>query len=72
MRLTLALTVAIAALATPVVAANYYIVQNSLDKSCAVADRAPDGKKQIKVGERTFDSKADALQGLMVAPECKP
>jgi hypothetical protein len=71
MRLTLALTVAIAALATPA-AANYYIAQSSLDKSCSVVERVPDGKKQLKVGERTFDSKADALQGLMVAPECKP
>ena len=72
MRLTLALIASIAALATPALAANYYIVQNSLDKSCSIAERVPDGKKQVKVGERTFDSKADALQGLMVAPECKP
>ena len=72
MRLTLALIVSIAALATPALAANYYIAQNSLDKSCSIAERVPDGKKPLKVGQRTFDSKADALQGLMVAPECKP
>jgi hypothetical protein len=72
MRLTLALIVSIAALATPALAANYYIVQNSLDKACSIAERAPDGKKQSKVGERTFDSKVDALKGLTVAPECRP
>jgi hypothetical protein len=67
----LVLAVALVALATPASAA-YYIAQSSLDKSCSVVERIPDGKKQLKVGERTFDSKADAVQGLMVAPECKP
>lgn len=67
----LALAVALAVAATPAFAA-YYITQSSLDKSCSVVERVPDGKKQLKVGERTFDSKADALRGMMTAPECKP
>ena len=65
------LAAALVALATPVSAA-YYIAQNSGDKSCSVVDRMPDGKKLLKVGERKFENKADALQGIMVAPECKP
>ena len=60
------------ALATPAFAANYYIAQSTLDKSCSVVDKAPDGKKQLKVGELTFKSKEDAIKGLMQAPECKP
>ena len=71
MRRTLALTLALVMLSTPTWAA-YYIAQNALDKSCSVVARVPDGKQQIKVGERTFDSRESALQGLMVAPECKP
>ncbi len=67
----LALAAALVAFATPAFAA-FYIAQSALDKSCSVVDRMPDGKKQLKVGERTFENKADALQGLMVAPECKP
>ena len=65
------LATALVALAGPA-SADYYIAQNALDKSCSVVERAPDGKKMLKVGERTFDNKADALQGIMVAPECKP
>lgn len=71
MRKTLALTLALMAFSTPTFAA-YYIAQNALDKSCSVVSRMPDGKKQVKVGERTFDSQEEALQGIMVAPECKP
>lgn len=67
----LALAAAIAVFATPALSA-YYIAQSSLDKSCSVIARAPDGKKQLKVGERTFDNEKDALQGMMIAPECKP
>jgi hypothetical protein len=67
----LVLAAAVIALATPASAA-FYIAQSSLDKSCSVVNKLPDGKKQLKVGERTFESKADALQGIMVAPECKP
>jgi hypothetical protein len=67
----LALAVAIVALASPASAA-YYIAQSSLDKSCSVVSRMPDGQKQLKVGELTFDSKEDAVKGMMIAPECKP
>jgi hypothetical protein len=67
----LVLAAALVALAGPA-SADFYIAQNALDKSCSVVERAPDGKKMLKVGERTFESKADALQGIMVAPECKP
>jgi hypothetical protein len=67
----LILVASLVALAGPA-SAGFYIAQNALDKSCSVVERLPDGKKQLKVGERTFDSRADALQGIMVAPECKP
>ena len=67
----LILAIAVVALASPASAA-FYIAQSALDKSCSVVERMPDGKKSLKVGERTFDSRDEALQGLMVAPECKP
>jgi hypothetical protein len=67
----LILATALVALAGPASAA-YYIAQSSLDKSCSVVSRMPDGQKQMKVGELTFDSKEDAVKGMMIAPECKP
>lgn len=67
----LALAAVLVAFATPAPAA-YYIAQSTLDKSCSVVERTPDGKKLIQVGELTFKTKQDAVQGLMVAPECKP
>jgi hypothetical protein len=67
----LVLVAALVALATPVSAA-YFIAQDAGSKACSVVSKAPDGKKQLKVVERTFDSKADALQGIMIAPECRP
>jgi hypothetical protein len=66
-----ALAAALVAFANPASAA-FYIAQSTLDKSCSVVDRAPDGKKQVKVGELSFKSKEAATAGLMTAPECKP
>jgi hypothetical protein len=65
------LATALVAFASPASAA-YYIAQSALDKSCSVVSRMPDGQKQMKVGELTFDSKEDAVKGMMIAPECKP
>jgi hypothetical protein len=67
----LALAAIAVTFATPTFAA-YYIAQSALDKSCSVVSRMPDGTKQLKVGERSFDSQEEALQGMMIAPECKP
>lgn len=67
----LALAAVLLAFANPASAA-YYIAQSTLDKSCSVVDKMPDGKKQLKVGQLTFKSKEAATQGLMTAPDCAP
>jgi len=61
----------IAGLATPALAAQYYVAQDSSSHKCSVTSKKPDGTKQIMLGSDSFKTKSEAHKALGGFSECK-
>ncbi len=62
----------VAALATPALAALFYVVQDMATKVCRIVHLPPDGKTRRLVGVTAYMTKAEARQAKLNAAECKP
>jgi hypothetical protein len=73
MRLKLAVAALALVVATPVFAADYYVVQNATSKKCSVATKKPASAKVTLVGDGTaYKTKKEAQTALKAADACKP
>jgi hypothetical protein len=62
--------VLIAALATPALAAQYYVALDTSTKQCHVMAQRPDGTAMKQVGSGAYKSQAEAQQALRSLAEC--
>jgi hypothetical protein len=62
--------VLIAALATPALAAQYYVALDTSTKQCHVMAQRPDGTAMKQVGNGAYKSQAEAQQALRSLAEC--
>ena len=62
--------VLIAALATPALAAQYYVALDISTKQCHVMAQRPDGTAMKQVGSGAYKSQAEAQQALRSLAEC--
>jgi hypothetical protein len=61
------------ALASPALAANYYIVQNTRTDECKVMKKKPKGNTLVLVGDGTaYASKKRASEVMGTIDDCKP
>ena len=61
----------VAGLATPALAAEYYVAQNTSSHKCSVVSHKPDGKSLIMLGADGFKTKSEAENALKGMSECK-
>jgi hypothetical protein len=72
MKLKLAVAALALVVATPVFAAEYYVVQNATSKKCSVASKKPASSKVTLVSDTAYKTKAEAQAALKAADACKP
>ncbi len=70
MKKILAATIALAALATPAFAAEYYVAQDAASKKCAVSEAKPDGKTMMQRGEKAYATAEEATAAIAADAEC--
>jgi opacity protein-like surface antigen len=70
MKKILAAAVAVAAFATPALAAEFYVAQDAATKKCVVAEAKPDGTTQMQRGEKAFATKEEADAAIVADAEC--
>ena len=58
------------ALATPALAAQYYVALDSSTKQCQVVAQKPDGTTMKMVGSGAYKSEADAEKAIQSLTEC--
>lgn len=58
------------ALATPAVAAQFYVAQDPATKQCQVLAQKPDGTTMRQVGSGAYKSQAEAEQAIQSLDEC--
>ena len=61
----------IAGMATPALAAEYYVAQNSSSHKCSIVSHKPDGKTLTMLGSDGFKTKSEAQNALKGMSECK-
>jgi hypothetical protein len=61
----------IAGLATPALAAEYYVAQNMTSHKCSIMSHKPDGKTLTMLGTEGFKTKSEAQNALKGMTECK-
>jgi hypothetical protein len=61
----------VAGLATPALAAEYYVAQNNTNHKCSVVSKKPDGTKLIMLGNEGYKTKSEAHNALKGFSECK-
>lgn len=57
--------------ASPALAAEYYLAQDPTTKQCRVVDVKPDGKTMVMVGTSSYATKAEAFMAATKADDCK-
>lgn len=71
MKKLLAGTVLIAAIATPALAAEFYIVQDSATKKCTIVDKRPTVTTTTVVsGDRVYTTREEATTALKTVKVC--
>lgn len=58
------------ALATPALAAQFYVAQDPATKQCQVLNARPDGTTMKMVGSGAYKSQAEAEQAIQNLSEC--
>jgi len=61
----------IAGMATPALAAEYYVAQNASSHKCSIVSHKPDGKTLTMLGNEGFKTKSEAQNALKGMSECK-
>jgi hypothetical protein len=63
----------ILAIATPALAAEYYIVQDSATKRCTIMDKRPTERTQVVVGEngKTYTTRDEATTAMRSVKVCE-
>jgi len=61
----------IAGMATPALAAEYYVAQNTNSHKCSIVAHKPDGKTLTILGGDGFKTKSEAQNALKGMSECK-
>jgi hypothetical protein len=59
----------IAATATPVLAAEFWVSQDPATKHCKIVETMPDGKSAVMIGATSYPTKEDAKAAKKVAVE---
>ncbi|HKB00399.1 MAG TPA: hypothetical protein VKD02_06520 [Methyloceanibacter sp.] len=71
MKRSLIAALLVAALATPALAAQYYVAQNNSTHKCSIVSHKPDGTKLILLGSGGFKTKSQARDALKGMSECR-
>jgi hypothetical protein len=61
----------IAGMATPALAAEYYVAHNASSHKCSIVSHKPDGKTLTMLGGEGFKTKSEAQNALKGMSECK-
>lgn len=61
----------IAGMATPALAAEYYVAQNTSSHKCSIVSHKPDGKSLTMLGSEGFKTRSAAETALKGMSECK-
>ena len=61
----------IAGMATPALAAEYYVAQNASSHKCSIVSHKPDGKSLTMLGSEGFKTRSAAESALKGMSECK-
>ena len=61
----------IAGMATPALAAEYYVAQNTSSHKCSIVSHKPDGKLLTMLGSEGFKTRSAAETALKGMSECK-
>jgi hypothetical protein len=61
----------IAGMATPALAAEYYVAQNTSSHKCSIVSHKPDGKSLTMLGSEGFKTRSAAESALKGMSECK-
>ena len=61
----------IAGMATPALAAEYYVAQNTSSHKCSIVSHKPDGKSLTMLGSEGFKTRSAAENALKAMSECK-
>ncbi len=61
----------IAGMATPALAAEYYVAQNTSSHKCSIVSHKPDGKSLTMLGSDGFKTRSAAENALKGMSECK-
>jgi hypothetical protein len=70
MRMYLVIAIVLA-IATPVLAAEYYIVKDPSTEKCKVSSKKPDGTTRVLVGAETYATKEAGKAAIKTIAECK-
>ena len=63
--------VMLTAFATPALAEEWYVVQDSTTKKCNKTRKKPSDQNVIMVGTGTYATEEEAVAAMQSAPECK-
>jgi hypothetical protein len=61
---------ALVIVATPVLAAEYYVAQDPTTKKCNIVKEKPDGKTLTMIGTTSYPTKDEAKTARKAAAEC--
>jgi hypothetical protein len=61
----------IAGLATPALAAEYFVAQNTNSHKCSIVSKKPDGRTLTMVGSEGYKTRAAAESAMKSLSECK-
>jgi hypothetical protein len=61
---------ALVIVATPVLAAEYYVAQDPTTKKCKIVEQKPDGKTLTMIGTNSYPTKDEAKAARKAAAEC--
>jgi hypothetical protein len=57
-------------LATPAIAAEFYVAQDPATKKCKIVEETPDGKTMVMIGTAAYATKEQAKAARRAAAEC--
>lgn len=61
----------VAGLATPALAAQFYVAQNTSSHKCSIVSQKPDGKSLTQVGSDGYKTRAAAETAMKGMSQCK-
>jgi len=67
---TLIISAALLTVATPALAAEFYVAKNSETGKCAVVEEKPDGTTMVMIGTESYATKPEAKKAKKAAAEC--